>query len=383
MMTDQPVRTDDIEETVEHTMIFDPGDFHELLGEEKVHTLVQQEGRDAGRCIELGEATLCLGRSDAADIKLSDPRISTRHCELRLEGGFLQVTDLNSTNGTFVDQRRIQGSATLPVSSRLSLGGCVFIHEVRTRRDLNKSREMHTDLRKACDYVRALLPLPLSEGPVQTDWAYVPSSILGGDAFGYHELDENRMAFYLLDVCGHGAGAAMHSVSVISMLRQQSLSAVDFGNPAEVLRALNKAFDMDRHGGMYFTIWYGVYDRRTRLLVYASAGHPPALLVGPDRREAVSLQVRCMSIGTWPDQAFKAAETVVPPGGRLYLFSDGVFEIVTHEGRDWDLDGFRRLVLEGGGRTAGEADRLLRSVERLSRTAGLADDFSLLIAHFN
>ena len=46
-----------------------------------------------------------------------------------------------------------------------------------------------------------------------------------------------------------------------------------------MLAALNRAFPMEEHAGRFFTIWYGVYDRTSRKLSYASAGHPPAILL--------------------------------------------------------------------------------------------------------
>ena len=82
-------------------------------------------------------------------------------------------------------------------------------------------------------------------------------------------------AIYLIDVCGHGVSAAMHSVSVLNVLRQHALPATDFKDPVQVLSALNVMFQMDRHDDQYFTMWYGVYDTRERTLTHASAGHHP------------------------------------------------------------------------------------------------------------
>ena len=85
----------------------------------------------------------------------------------------------------------------------------------------------------------SLLPAPLTTGPVRADWRFLPSTQLGGDAFGYDWLDQDTLVFYLIDVSGHGAGSAMHSVTVLNVLRQRALPDVDFRNPAEVLASLN------------------------------------------------------------------------------------------------------------------------------------------------
>ena len=93
---------------------------------------------------------------------------------------------------------------------------------------------------KAAAYVQSLLPAPQT-GPISTDWVFIPSAELGGDAFGYHWLDDDHFAMYLLDVCGHGIGAALHSVSVLNVLRAQTLRDTDFYQPSDVLAALKLA----------------------------------------------------------------------------------------------------------------------------------------------
>ncbi len=88
--------------------------------------------------------------------------------------------------------------------------------------------KLNYELAEAADYAKFLLPQPLTEGPLQANWRFVPSTALGGDALGYHWIDEDSFAIYLIDVCGHGVGAALHSVSVLNVLRSQKPSAHRF-----------------------------------------------------------------------------------------------------------------------------------------------------------
>ena len=70
------------------------------------------------------------------------------------------------------------------------------------------------------------------------------------------------------------------------------------------LRALNNAFQMDQQNGLYFTIWYGVYQKATRRIDYSGGGHPPALLLsGPSSDEAVLeiLESSGPMVGAVPD----------------------------------------------------------------------------------
>ena len=135
------------------------------------------------------------------------------------------------------------------------------------------------------------LPEKLKKGLIKTDWRFVPSAELGGDSFGYHWLDDDHFAFYLLDVSGHGVGAALLSVSAMNALRSQALPKTDFRQPSQVLFALNNAFQMDQQNGLYFTIWYGVYHKPTRRIDYSGGGHPPALLIGGPPPRQATLQI--------------------------------------------------------------------------------------------
>ncbi len=127
--------------------------------------------------------------------------------------------------------------------------------------------------------MKNILPSPLQKVEINVDWKFIPSTSLGGDAFGYQWLDEDHFVIYLIDVSGHGVGAALLSVSVINALRSQSLPDTDFKDPAQVLASLNEAFPGEENNSMFFTIWYGVYNKNSRELVYASGGHPPAIFI--------------------------------------------------------------------------------------------------------
>lgn len=195
------------------------------------------------------------------------------------------------------------------------------------------------ELAKAAAYVRSLLPEPITGG-ISTNWRFIPSVQLGGDAFGYQWLDDDRFALYLLDVSGHGVKSALLSMTAMSTLRMRTLPDVDFGNPAAVLGALNGAFQMDLFEGMYFTIWYGVFDRRTRTLVHASAGHPQAILVSGSGTDVTTTTIgeSGFTIGMLPGISFDNAETTIPAASNLFVFSDGAYEITKPDGDMWTHD---------------------------------------------
>lgn len=236
------------------------------------------------------------------------------------------------------------------------------------------------ELADAAAYVHSLLP-PKLQGRVRTDWRFVSSSQLGGDIFGYHWLDARQLVLYLLDVCGHGVGPSLLSISVNTALRRQALPGVRFEEPAQVLAALNRAFPMDENDNKFFTIWYGVYDVETRELRYSSAGHPPALLFECGDCTPKELGDPALFIGAMPDVQYETRARRIPAGSRLYLFSDGVFEVPRPDG---ELLGYPGLVELLRARVANPADAgsrvalVLRSIQSVAGVKEFPDDFSLL-----
>jgi serine phosphatase RsbU (regulator of sigma subunit) len=367
----------------EHTQVITVARDLDLVSGDRLHCLELIDCVDTGRRHVVGPLGLRIGRTPPADIVLLDSEVSRSHCVVALDGAELLVSDLGSTNGTYVDGVRVEGTVALPVGSILQVGKRSLQHEFRTRSEIVESDELDRELKRASAYIEALLPPPSREGPVRCDWIHVPCARLGGDAFGYGQLADDLFVAYLIDVAGHGAGAAMLAVAVMSQLRQRALPGTDMRSPAQVLTTLNRLFQMDEQAGLYFTMWYGVYDAKSRRLDYAAAGQHAAILVPPDRSRAIAVGNRNTVIGAIPAVVFNEATVDVPPGSTIYLFSDGVFEIVDRTGQQWSIANLERLILEPPLEDMGEAQRLFHSVRQSAVPGPLEDDFSLVVAQFD
>src|SRR5512134_2330622 len=89
-------------------------------------TLVIREGEGAGAEYPLS-GELVLGREQgSADVVLTDPGISRRHAAVRAAAGRISVTDLGSSNGTFVNGARVRGEAELADGDEIQIGGTVL-----------------------------------------------------------------------------------------------------------------------------------------------------------------------------------------------------------------------------------------------------------------
>jgi phosphoserine phosphatase RsbU/P len=252
---------------------------------------------------------------------------------------------------------------------------------------LESQRRLANEVKQAARYVQSLLPDKLKKGAIRTDWRFVPSAELGGDSFGYHWLDDDHFAFYLLDVSGHGVGAALLSVSAMNALRSQALPQTDFRAPGQVLGALNNAFQMDQQNGLYFTIWYGVYHKPTRRIDYAGGGHPPALLASGPSSDQVALEILESSgpmVGAVPDLEFKTTSTSLGPFAKLYLYSDGVYEIERIDKTIWPFHEFVDFMRTGPHDAPGDSkmDRLIAHDREIQGREEFIDDCSIVELQF-
>ncbi len=260
-----------------------------------------------------------------------------------------------------------------------------FIKRKQAEEELQRQNLiLQAELNQAAEYVRSLLPRPLTR-TVTTEALFIPSIQLGGDAFDYYWLDADHLAVYLLDVAGHGVRSALLSVSVLNVLRSQSLPNTNFSQPSAVLAALNRVFQMNEDGDDYFTIWYGVYNRIQRELVYACAGHPPGILLSDASTTTSVKELGSLSIpiGMLPEADFDDDSCEIQPGSTLYLFSDGVYEILQPDGQIWGLNAFIDLLTDYNKRNSGDLNQVLHHIDNLNGNKALDDDFSLLQINLN
>lgn len=253
--------------------------------------------------------------------------------------------------------------------------------------------ELRRDLDLAARVQQSLLPgkTPRLEG-VEVAWEFRPCAHLAGDFLNVFSLDDEHAAFYVLDVSGHGASAALLSVTLSRWLSPAAVESCLFlpsddetgprrvAPPGRVAWLLNQRFQLDATFVQYFTLVYCVLHVRTGRLEYVAAGHPGPLHV-PATGAGAALPSTAKPIGLFPNVDFEGASLDLAPGDRFYLYTDGLTDAVNGEEVEF---GDRRVrdTLQAC-REAPLADsvqRLLESLEAWQGGKASADDVSLLAA---
>ncbi len=242
---------------------------------------------------------------------------------------------------------------------------------------LQQNLLLQSELNQAADYVRSLLPKPLKK-QIKIEQHFAPSAQLGGDIFDYYWLDNNHLMVYLVDVAGHGVKSALLSISILNLLRTQSLYNTNFYEPWTVLTELNRIFQISDRGDNYFTIWYGVIGLDERKLIYASAGHPPGIFIDCQTNSVKYLDNDNIPIGMLENYNFEQDICEIAPGDNLYILSDGVYEVPQANGKLWGFNALVELIEKYQHDSDFNLKEIWQYIQKQHKDQILDDDFSLL-----
>ncbi|WP_084507656.1 PP2C family protein-serine/threonine phosphatase [Geminicoccus roseus] len=193
--------------------------------------------------------------------------------------------------------------------------------------------QLRRDLEASALAQRRLLPRPADLPGLRFDWLFFPSSHVGGDTFGVVRQGPTMLAFFQIDVAGHGVPAALLSFTLQRLLSGGGLQiggrpdsgGATLWDPAAIVAELNRRFQADEDA-TYFTMVFGLVDEGTGRLVLCQAGHPPPLHVRRSDREVVMVGDGGPVVGLFPDAVYENVEIDLQPGDRLVLYSDGIIE---------------------------------------------------------
>jgi len=253
------------------------------------------------------------------------------------------------------------------------------------------NRRMRRDLDAAARIQQSLLPDHAPELPgLDVAWSFRPCTELAGDTFNIFLLDDGSIGFYIIDVSGHGVPAALLSVTLWHTLspaggrswllepdEERDAEAVAM-SPADVVTRLNRSFQMQPDRMQFFTMIYGIFDPDHRTLRYATAGHPPIILV-PRSGDPRTLPTGGIPAGMLEEASWHELIVDVAPGDRLYLYTDGVIEASNERDGEFEID---RLVDELGTRRMlplrASVDATRSRVEEWCGADEPADDVTIL-----
>lgn len=232
----------------------------------------------------------------------------------------------------------------------------------------SKQALLEEELQSAARYVESLLPMPGIVLPgVELAHLYRPSLALGGDLYNVVRCGDDSVGLYLLDASGHGVSSALRSAALATFLREDSLLRyVGSRDPGAIVTEANRLFPLTERGD-YFTILVARLDLRFQRVLYATAGHSGACV---HRREGTMewFVPPCLPLGFDPGQLYRTVEIGFLPGDRLYVMSDGLYEVPNSTGELWGKERLGFALKEAAGRPL--QDALSHAVAEAARWSG-------------
>lgn len=237
--------------------------------------------------------------------------------------------------------------------------------------------ELRFELSAARQIHDAMFPDPITDGPVRVDYRYEPMRQIGGDYVFVRRSDE-AVDLVLLDVTGHGVGAALTVNRLDGEVTRLLAERPDCG-PGELLEGLNRYLHITlaRHSVYASAMCLRVEHGRDALR-YANAGHPPAFLFSGGA-SAVSLDSTTFLLGVTAGEDFLPGEAEVPfvPGDRLIAYTDGATEALNAEGRQLRIAGIEGVLKKLAGQGGTWLDEVVDAVDR--HRSGAAQDDTLIV----
>ena len=206
---------------------------------------------------------------------------------------------------------------------------------------------------------------------------YQPVIQVGGDIYDWLRLPDGRLFFWIADVTGHGASAALLTALAKLLFRHAAVSA---DNPADILRTVNADFRATFKGRSLLTAMGATLDILTGELVMAGAGHPP-LFVLRAGGTVESFQSQGPPLGLLANLAAGNTVVILEPGDGFFLYTDGFYDVVTPAGARMDFDVFAQdVAASSGGPATKFISRLLGRLQTFAEGNPPADDLAAVAA---
>jgi sigma-B regulation protein RsbU (phosphoserine phosphatase) len=236
--------------------------------------------------------------------------------------------------------------------------------------ELEEARDLQLSL---CPQV---FPAPTPERPVEIFGVLQPAREVGGDFYDFFYRDDGTLCVVVGDVAGKGAPAALFAARARDITRLEGMRRE---TPAEVVEAVNRVLSEANPTITFVTLFVAVLSLRSGALSYTNAGHNSPLICSPDLAISELCQAKGPPIGIDGSVRYESAGAELANGDLLFVFTDGVTEMLDHDGDFFGEERLRHwLTLHAAAGPRKATTAILNAVSAFAGGAEPADDITAL-----
>ena len=253
---------------------------------------------------------------------------------------------------------------------RIAETGKKTAESVRAGADLNVATKIQADM----------LPRKFPDRPeLDLYAAMTPAKEVGGDFYDYFKIDSDHIGLVMADVSGKGVPAALFMVIAKTLIQDRALMG---RSPARVLEYANNRLCENNASGLFVTAWLGVFEISTGKLTYSNAGHEyPAIKRAGGQYELI-VGDNDPPIAAMEDMLYEDTKTVLEPGESLFLYTDGVPEAKSAEGKRFGTDRMLEILNANADKTAEELLKTLKNEVDMFSGDDLFDDVTMMCLNY-
>jgi phosphoserine phosphatase RsbU/P len=335
-----------------------PGEF---LGE--MSLLIPGRTRTASARVSASTRMWKMTRADFDALMIRQPRLAYTMVQTLTKR--LDATTMSSFHDLQEKNRQLQKAY-----DELKAAQAQIVEKERLERELQVAAEIQI----------SILPQDLPQVPGYTFGAAMqPARMVGGDFYDIFIPDPGHVCLMIGDVADKGIPASIFMARTHALIMAESVHG---GSPGDVLRRVNDHLVRLGQSDQFVTVLFGVLDVSTGEIAYARAGHELPLLLTPAGEVQTLPQATGQPVGLFDELLLDENSLSLPPGGTLVLFSDGLTDSRSPDGKTFEHAGVHKLLSGLTGQDGQPVcDALVAAVRSFQSDAHQEDDITLVVVH--
>ncbi len=271
-----------------------------------------------------------------------------------------------------------------------NLGGATVRNTMITQQLRQTHEELRREVEQIANIQRALLPREIPDIPgLDIDVSYKMFDQAGGDMYALRPLRPGNdgqdfdpsgpWGILVADVSGHGPAAAVVMAMMQSIIETYPGEP---GGPAEVLEHANRYLYAKQIESRFVTAFFAIYDPVTRRFTYTRAGHNPPVWMRPggDDWDMARLDANgSLPLGITGDVSYGETMITLEPGQTIVLYTDGITEAMSPDGRMFGVEGIEASLTECTGYPQCVIGHVTTSLQAHESTVRPKDDQTLVV----